>query len=99
VGQFEERLKDVPKRMDPGEDWRVRRMSAVSLGRMKSNSSLKTLKSFHQKVPTLDPVSHACGWAIQELTGEAPPPPGTVKFPAGTFKNWLREIPETKSAG
>jgi len=97
--QLEDRLKDVPKRMDPGENPRVRRMSAIALGRMKSNSSLDVLKSFHWKLPTLDPVSHACGWSIQQLTGEAPPPPGTVTFPAGTFKNWLRTLPEPKSGG
>jgi HEAT repeat protein len=99
VRQFEDRLKDIPKKMDPGENPRVRWMSAISLGRMNSKSSLDTLKRFHFKIPTLDPVSPACGWAIQQLTGEAPPPPGTVNLPAGTFRNWLRGVPEPKPAG
>jgi HEAT repeat protein len=98
VRQFEERLNDIP-RFDPGEDTRVRWMSAVALGRMKSKGSLDSLKRFHFSSPTLDPVSHACGWAIQQITGETPPPPGTVEFSAGTFKNWLRSLPEPKPGG
>jgi len=98
--QLEERVKDIPKRMDPGENPHVRWMSAITLGRMKSKDSLDTLKRFHVKSrPTLDPVSHACGWSIQQITGEVPPPAGVVEFPAGTFKNWLRSVPEAKPAG
>jgi HEAT repeat protein len=97
--QLEERVKDIPKRMDPGENPHVRWMSAITLGRMKSKGSLNTLERFHLKFPTLDPVSHACGWSIQQITGQAPPAPGTVEFPAGTFKNWLRSVPEAKPAG
>src|SRR5262249_27130042 len=97
--QLEERVKDIPKRMDPGENPHVRWMSANTLGRMKSKDSLNTLQRFHFKHPSLEPVSHACAWSIQQITGESPPPPGTVEFPAGTFKNWLRSVPETKPAG
>jgi HEAT repeat protein len=97
--QLEERVKDIPKRMDPGEHPHVRWMSAITIGRMKSKDSLNTLERFQLKFPTLDPVSHACGWSIQQITGRAPSPPGTVEFPAGTFKNWLRSVPEAKPAG
>jgi HEAT repeat protein len=98
VQQLEQRLNDIPRMMDPGEDPRVRRMSAITLGRMKSKESLKSLRRyFFSSRPTLDPVSPACGWAILQNTGEPLPPPGTMEFPAGIFKNWLRPLPEPKS--
>jgi hypothetical protein len=97
VRQLEERMLDVPKPMLPGEDPRVRRMAAVSLGRMKSKESLKTLRLFHVPAePTLDPVSPACGWAIHHNTGEPLPPLPDMELPAGIFKNWLRPIQESK---
>jgi HEAT repeat protein len=96
--QLEERLSDIPKGLDPGEDPRVRRMSAITLARMKSKESEKTLRRFNITAkPNLDPVAHACSWAIQQLFGEVPPPPGSVELPSpGTFKNWLRNRPELK---
>jgi hypothetical protein len=94
--QLEERLSDIPKGLDPGEDPRVRQMSAITLARMKSNDSLKTLKRFQAtEKPVMNLVAHACSWAIQQLTGEKPPPLGSVEFPAGTFRNWLKPIPES----
>jgi HEAT repeat protein len=99
VQQLEQRLNDIPHPMDPGEDPRVRRMSAITLGRMKSKESLKSLRRYFIPKPTLDAVSLACGWAIWQNTGEPLPPPGTVEFPGGIFKNWLRALPERKSKG
>ena len=99
--QLEERLLDVGRPMIPPEDPRVRWMSAITLGRMKSKEMLASLRRFQATAtPTIDPVAHACSWAIQQLTGERAPPAGTVEFPAGTFKNWLRSIgPVAKPAG
>jgi len=98
VQQLEQRLNDIPRMMDPGEDPRVRRMSAITLGRMKSKESLKSLRRyFFPSRPTLDPVSPACGWAILQNTGEPLPHPGSMEFPGGIFKNWLRALPEPKS--
>jgi HEAT repeat protein len=94
--QLEERLNDGPKGKDPGEDPRVRRMSAISLGRMRSKNSLETFRKYQPAKPTSDPICLACGWAILQITGEPVPPPLNVELPAGIFKNWLQPIQETK---
>ncbi len=97
--QLEQRLNDIPRIMDPGEDPRVRRMSAITLGRMKAKDSLKSLRRFYNTKPTLDPVTLSCGWAIMQNTGEPLSKPQTIEFPAGIFKNWLKPIPESKPRG
>jgi len=62
------------------EDDRVRRMAAVTLGRMKAGDTLPSLREFYRAgVPSLNPVSRACGWAIEEMTGEKMTPPGVVE--------------------
>jgi HEAT repeat protein len=69
--------------VNPGdlEDTRVRRMSAVALGRMKAADALGTLREFYRsKKPSLDIVNNACGWAIEQITGERVPE-GTVEVP------------------
>jgi HEAT repeat protein len=98
VRQLEQRLNDVSRPMYSGDDDKVRRMSAIALGRLQSKESLNSLRRYYlPKTPTLDPVSSACGWAIQQITGESHPPPGTMEVPAGVFKNWLRSVrPEAK---
>ena len=67
--------------LNPGEDPRVRRMSAITLGRMKSKESLKSLRRYFSKKPGLDPVSLACGWAILQNTGEPLPTPAPTPAP------------------
>jgi HEAT repeat protein len=53
------------------EDSRVRRMSAVSLGRLKAQGALPTLREFFRaRKQSLDVVNNACGWAIEQITGE-----------------------------
>lgn len=57
---------------------RVRRMCAVGLGRMKTG--LPVLETYYiDKKPSLHPVNNACGWAIEQITGVKPPPPGVVE--------------------
>lgn len=57
---------------------RVRRMCAVSLGRMKAG--LPVLETFYiDKKPSLHPVNNACGWAIEQITGVRQPPPGVIQ--------------------
>jgi HEAT repeat protein len=61
------------------EDDRVRRMAAVTLGRMKAAEALAPLREFYRSgVPTLSPVNRACGWAIEQITGEKAAPPGVI---------------------
>ena len=74
----EERLKDDMSQ--PPEDPRVRCMSAISLGRMKANGALASLRGYYSDhQPSLDPLNNACGWAIEQLTGEAVPAPKTIQ--------------------
>jgi HEAT repeat protein len=94
VGWFDGQLRagfEYPS--GPPDDYRVRWMSAVSLGRMKAKDALGTLRKFYIAMkPSLDPVNYACGWAIEQITGETMPSPGTVELPGEGFKNWLRLI-------
>ncbi|HEV3236486.1 MAG TPA: hypothetical protein VGZ25_05830 [Gemmataceae bacterium] len=75
---LEDRLNDTSSR--PPEDTRVRRMSAVSLGRMRAKETLPSLKRFcpDQKISE-DPVGNASGWAVELLTGEAMQPMEPIK--------------------
>src|SRR5262249_62264691 len=67
--------------MQPAEDVRVRRMAAVSLGRMKATAALPSLRSSFDKEgrASSNPVNNASGWAIEQLTGEGMLPPLPVK--------------------
>jgi HEAT repeat protein len=63
------------------EDTRVRWMSAITLGRMKAKSGLPTLREYYvEKRPSLFPFNNACGWAIEQITGEKVPEAGTVEL-------------------
>jgi len=73
------RLSDVDS-MFP-EDERVRQMSAVSLGRMRAEEALATLRRFSQPDTVTDPVGYACAWAIHEITGEPIPEPPVQEVP------------------
>jgi hypothetical protein len=69
VTALEERLNDVASL--PREDLRVCRMAAVTLGRMNARQSLPSLRRYcADHKPSLDPIHNACGWAIEQLTGE-----------------------------
>jgi HEAT repeat protein len=63
----------------PPEEPRVRRMAAVTLARLRAQEALPSLrKHFIEKEPSLDPVNNACGWAIEQLTGDHLPAPKTI---------------------
>jgi HEAT repeat protein len=69
VTALEGRLNDVNSL--PREDLRVCRMAAVTLGRMNANQSLPSLRRYcADQKPSMDPIHNACGWAIEQLTGE-----------------------------
>jgi HEAT repeat protein len=75
---LEERLND--SRSIPPEDLRVRSMSAIAIGRMQAKECLPSLRSyFPEIVPPRSLLNNACGWAIQQQTGEAMPPQQTVR--------------------
>jgi HEAT repeat protein len=78
VAILEERLNDTNQL--PIEDERVRRMAAVSLGRVRAESALPSLqKNCLDHRPPADSVGTACHWAIEKLTGERMLPPKTVQ--------------------
>ena len=66
--QLAGRLADVDS--TPPEDVNVRRMSAISLGRMKAEKSLAVLREFLEFETVNRPAGYACGWAIELITGE-----------------------------
>jgi HEAT repeat protein len=76
---LEQRLKDATS--IPPEDIPVRRMSAITLGRMNAKAALPSLRKFYRG-PGLsdDPVSNACCWASARITGEAMPAPTTRRL-------------------
>ncbi len=64
----------------------VRRMCAVSLGRIKAMEQLPMLRSFYfDRKPSFNPVNNACGWAVEQLTGEKMPPPDVIDVPQRTW--------------
>jgi HEAT repeat protein len=78
VGLIEGRLTGDPG-MGP-DDRRVRRMSAVSLGRMKAREALPSLELISRDdKPTTDLVVVACRWAIAQVAGRPMPPPGVIE--------------------
>jgi HEAT repeat protein len=85
ASELEGRLNDTASM--PPEYSQVRWMSAVTLGRMKAKKSLDSLRKSCPtgKVET-DPVSNACGWAIERITGEALRPADTIYKVRG---NWF----------
>jgi HEAT repeat protein len=64
------RLNDIDGLIPELDD--VRRMSAISLGRMKAESALPSLRKHAS--PRGDATGTACWWAIERITGETPPP-------------------------
>jgi HEAT repeat protein len=68
--------------VNPGdvEVQRVRTMAAIGLGRMKATAALPALREYYfAKQLSLDPVNNACGWAIEQITGEKLPREGVVE--------------------
>jgi HEAT repeat protein len=94
VRALEDRLRDMGSPPLGPENPRVQAMAAVALGRMKAKSALPTLRSYWSGKLTLDPVQNACGWAIEQITGEVVPPAGTIEVPA---RDWfLTPLPHEK---
>ena len=84
VKLLEERLSDLDL-MDP-EDHRVRRFSAISLGRMNASEALPTLERFNESWGIYSTVGYACAWSIERLTGRPfPPMPTPIDYYTGLF--------------
>ncbi len=75
----------------PPEDLRVKWMAGVTLGRMKSKEVLPTLRQMYpDRKPMQNPISNACGWAIERITGEKVPAAVPIKqLWRDTFLNTL----------
>jgi HEAT repeat protein len=79
VGPIQERLTgDGAAGRD---DVRVRRMAAVALARLRARQSVDVLRAQGGDRPTLDVSDLACRWAVAQLTGAPPPPPGVYELP------------------
>jgi HEAT repeat protein len=75
---LEARLNDTHS--IPPENTPVRRMSAVALGRMNAKDSVASLRAnYPEKRAGADAVNNACGWAIEQITGEPMAPSKTLE--------------------
>jgi hypothetical protein len=61
------------------EDPLVRRTCAIALARTGEKGALPDLRKYWSGQWSVDPVSNSCGWALEVLTGEKFPPPGTFE--------------------
>lgn len=87
--QLVERLKDIYG-MQP-ELPLVRRLSAVSLGRMRAESCLEDLRRMGAPHAIQSDVGMACAWAVHEITGDPIPPiPPLVQWEVDWFLQPLR---------
>jgi HEAT repeat protein len=84
AGPLLERMRDMS--VPPPEAAEVRRMSAVTLGRIRAKEALPTLRAFYAGRASEDAVSNACGWAVGQITGEPMPRPETVRQ---TQRDWF----------
>jgi HEAT repeat protein len=87
---LEGRLSDLDL-LNP-EDFRVRRFSAISLGRMNASEALPTLEKFNEPWGIHSTVGYACAWSIERLTGRPfPPVPTPIDYHTGFFLEPLDE--------
>lgn len=70
------------------EDMGVRRMCAISLGRMKAEEAVEGLSKYYPKSLSADPFPNACGWGLEQITGEKLPTSGIAKVPQ---RGWFLE--------
>ncbi len=62
------------------EDMRVRRMSAIALGRMKAREAEASLGKYYFKKLQVELFPNSCGWALEQITGEKLPRSGTAEM-------------------
>jgi HEAT repeat protein len=82
--QFVQRIEDI---VAPVREWDdVRRMSAISLGRMKAESTLPVLRKFAEGEGVLGDVGEACWWSLEQMTGVTRP---TASFAPQYILDWF----------
>ncbi|MEX0777988.1 MAG: hypothetical protein WD042_19975 [Phycisphaeraceae bacterium] len=86
AGLLAGRLSDVNP-LAP-EATEVRRMSAVSIGRMKAKGQLGALRKFYEQEKDTADIGGACRWAIIQITGQDMPPLKAVDQP---MRGWFLE--------
>jgi hypothetical protein len=85
VEQLAQRLTD--SHSIPPEDARVRRLCAITLGRMKAKKALPSLQiAYPDKRISDNFINNASGWAIQQITGEAMAPAHPIRR---TQRDWF----------
>jgi HEAT repeat protein len=84
VTGLEARLNDVGPKLP--EKLEVRLMAAVTLGRMKAKQALASLKKNWSGQLSDDAINNACGWAIEQITGELIPPAEPMRK---TLRGWF----------
>lgn len=72
----------------------VRRMSAISLGRMKAASQLNALKKKLTPETRHDPAAYSMQWAIRQISGESIP---FAPTPSLMLRNWRIQPPTRPS--
>jgi hypothetical protein len=82
IGRLTDESTVMPENLD------VRRMCAVALGRMKAEEAVESLRKYYPKKLSADPLPNACGWALQQITGERLPATGTAEV---IQKGWFLE--------
>lgn len=73
VGELQARLNDTASL--PPEIGPVRRMSAITLGRMKAEEALPSLRRYYTPQGAVEFIGASCNWAITRMTGEMFPQP------------------------
>jgi HEAT repeat protein len=80
VTALDERLNDHPPPPALPEVYQVQWMSAITLGRLQAKQALPSLRQYCTTQAASGEHFHdACGWAIEQLTGEALRPPKTIE--------------------
>jgi HEAT repeat protein len=73
------------------ENMGVRRMCAISLGRLKAEPAVEAVSKYYPKSLSVDPFPNACGWALEQITGEKLPTSGIAK---ALQRGWFLESVE-----
>ncbi|HEV8061699.1 MAG TPA: HEAT repeat domain-containing protein [Gemmataceae bacterium] len=66
-----ERMNDLRDLLP--DDQGVRTMCAIALGRMKAKAAIDDLNMSHPEQMTSSPLTNACAWALEQITGKKQP--------------------------